>query len=140
MASVSMMGRPCDGKKRQNSLFCVSKKEKTQVNHIACITGAVDKTIEVVDPLNGKASHSLQPYAFLPVAPERLRPVPRKPTIRSPLPEYRNTWPTMGRKIPLDGAIQICVLEENGAIELEANPDYFETRLPKLERGEHLFR
>ncbi|MFD2237653.1 ABC transporter substrate-binding protein [Aureimonas populi] len=90
--------------------------------------------IEIIDPLTVRL-HFSEPYAFLPVA--LTGSTGRAGTIVSPAAVERYGM-DYGRNPVGTGPFRFVSWRENDAVELEANPDYFEEGLPLLERATFL--
>lgn len=120
-------GTPCDAEAVRFSLMRV--KDGTPASPHAWKLDLLEE-IEIVDPLTVRLRFS-QPYAFLPVA--LTGSTGRAGTIVSPaaVEKYGADY---GRNPVGTGPFKFVSWRENDAIELEANPDYFEAGLPKLER------
>ncbi len=120
-------GTPCDAEAVKFSLLRVKEGEPASPH--AWKLALLDE-IEVVDPLTVKLKFS-QPYAFLPVALNGS--TGRAGTIVSPA-AVQKYGADYGRNPVGTGPFKFVSWRENDAIELEANPDYFEPGLPKLEK------
>lgn len=120
-------GTDCDAEAVKFSLMRVKAGEPKSPH--AWKLALLDE-IEVVDPLTIRLKFS-QPYAFLPVALNGS--TGRAGTIVSPaaVEKYGADY---GRNPVGTGPFKFVSWRENDAIELEANPDYFEPGLPKLEK------
>lgn len=121
-------GTPCDAEAVKFSLLRVKEGEPKSPHAWKL---ALLESIEVVDPLTVKLTFS-QPYAFLPVALNGS--TGRAGTIVSPA-AVQKYGADYGRNPVGTGPFKFVSWKENDAIELEANPDYFEAGLPKLERA-----
>ena len=120
-------GTPCDAEAVKASLLRVKEGEPTSPH--AWKLELLD-TIEILDPLTVRLTFST-PYAFFPVA--MTGSTGRAGTIVSPaaVEKYGTDY---GRNPVGTGPFKFVSWRENDRIELEANPDYFEEGLPKLER------
>jgi len=121
-------GTPCDAEAVKFSLLRVKEGEPKSPH--AWKLALLDE-IEIVDPLTVRLKFS-QPYAFLPVA--LTGSTGRAGTIVSPA-AVQKYGVDYGRNPVGTGPFKFVSWRENDAIELEANPDYFEPGLPKLERA-----
>ncbi|APO72706.1 dipeptide/oligopeptide ABC transporter substrate-binding protein (plasmid) [Rhizobium gallicum] len=92
---------------------------------------ALLKEVEIVDPLTVRL-HFTEPYAFLQVA--LTGSTGRAGTIVSPaaVAKYGMDY---GRNPVGTGPFKFVSWRDNDAIELEANPDYFEPGMPRLQRA-----
>ena len=120
-------GTPCDAEAVKFSLLRV--KDGTPASPHAWKLELLTE-VEVVDPLTVKL-HFSEPYAFLPVALNGS--TGRAGTIVSPA-AVQKYGADYGRNPVGTGPFKFVSWRENDAIELEANPDYFEPGMPKLER------
>ena len=120
-------GTDCDAEAVKFSLLRVKEGEPKSPH--AWKLALLDD-IEIVDPLTLRLKFS-QPYAFLPVALNGS--TGRAGTIVSPTAaqKYGTDY---GRNPVGTGPFKFVSWRENDAIELEANTEYFEPGLPKLER------
>ncbi|MBU2961219.1 ABC transporter substrate-binding protein [Citreicella sp. C3M06] len=120
-------GTPCDAEAVKFSLLRVKEGEPASPH--AWKLALLD-SIEVVDPLTIKLTFS-EPYAFLPVALNGS--TGRAGTIVSPA-AVQKYGADYGRNPVGTGPFKFVSWRDNDAIELEANTEYFETGLPKLEK------
>lgn len=120
-------GTDCDAEAVKFSLMRVKSGEPKSPH--AWKLALLDE-VEVVDPLTVRLKFS-KPYAFLPVALNGS--TGRAGTIVSPA-AVQKYGADYGRNPVGTGPFKFVSWRENDAIELEANPDYFEPGLPKLER------
>ncbi|KAA8608241.1 ABC transporter substrate-binding protein [Salipiger aestuarii] len=120
-------GTPCDAEAVKFSLLRVKEGEPASPH--AWKLALLDE-IEVVDPLTVKLTFT-QPYAFLPVALNGS--TGRAGTIVSPA-AVQKYGADYGRNPVGTGPFKFVSWRENDAIELEANTEYFEPGLPKLEK------
>ncbi|MEI4473879.1 ABC transporter substrate-binding protein [Frigidibacter sp. MR17.24] len=125
-------GTPCDAEAVKFSLMRV--KTGTPASPHAWKLALLNE-VEIVDPLTVKL-HFEKPYAFLPVALNGS--TGRAGTIVSPaaVEKYGADY---GRNPVGTGPFKFVSWKENDAIELEANPDYFEPGLPKVEKVSFMF-
>ncbi|NTF33453.1 ABC transporter substrate-binding protein [Rhizobium skierniewicense] len=121
-------GTPCDAEAVKFSLLRV-KQGKPVSPHAWKLELLQD--VEVVDPLTVRLRFS-KPYAFLPVA--LTGSTGRAGTIVSPaaVTKYGMDY---GRNPVGTGPFKFVSWKDNDSIELEANPDYFEKGMPKLQRA-----
>jgi peptide/nickel transport system substrate-binding protein len=120
-------GTPCDSEAVKFSLMRVKEGEPKSPHAWKL---ALLEEVEILDSLNFKL-HFTQPYAFLPVA--LTGSTGRAGTIVSPT-AVEKFGADYGRNPVGTGPFKFVSWRENDAIELEANPDYFEPGMPKLER------
>ena len=121
-------GTPCDAEAVKFSLMRV--KAGTPASPHAWKLELLDE-IEIVDPLTLRLRFK-KPYAFLPVA--LTGSTGRAGTIVSPTAAQKYGL-DYGRNPVGTGPFKFVSWKENDSIELEANPDYFEKGLPKLQRA-----
>ncbi|MDX3926134.1 MAG: ABC transporter substrate-binding protein [Shinella sp.] len=121
-------GTPCDAEAVKFSLMRV--KSGTPASPHAWKLALLNE-IEIVDPLTVRL-HFAEPYAFLPVA--LTGSTGRAGTIVSPaaVEKYGMDY---GRNPVGTGPFKFVSWRDNDSIELEANPDYFEAGMPKLQRA-----
>lgn len=121
-------GTPCDAEAVKFSLMRV--KSGTPASPHAWKL-ALLKEVEIIDPLTVRL-HFSEPYAFLPVA--LTGSTGRAGTIVSPtaVAKYGMDY---GRNPVGTGPFKFVSWRDNDAIELQANPDYFEPGMPKLQRA-----
>lgn len=120
-------GTPCDAEAVKFSLLRVKEGEPKSPH--AWKLALLDE-VEIVDPLTVKLKFS-EPYAFLPVALNGS--TGRAGTIVSPA-AVQKYGVDYGRNPVGTGPFKFVSWRENDSIELEANTDYFEPGMPKLER------
>lgn len=125
-------GTPCDAEAVKFSLMRV--KTGTPASPHAWKLALLNE-VEIVDPLTVRL-HFEKPYAFLPVALNGS--TGRAGTIVSPaaVAKYGADY---GRNPVGTGPFKFVSWKENDAIELEANPDYFEPGLPKVAKVSFMF-
>ncbi|WP_299841576.1 ABC transporter substrate-binding protein [uncultured Jannaschia sp.] len=120
-------GTDCDAEAVKFSLLRVKEGEPESPH--AWKLAQLDE-VEIVDPLTVRL-HFSEANAFLPVALNGS--TGRAGTIVSPA-AVQKFGQDYGRNPVGTGPFRFVSWRENDAIELEANPDYFEAGLPKLER------
>ena len=120
-------GTPCNAEAVKFSLLRVKEGEPKSPH--AWKLALLDE-VEIVDDLTFKL-HFSQPYAFLPVALNGS--TGRAGTIVSPA-AVQKYGADYGRNPVGTGPFKFVSWRENDAIELEANTEYFEEGMPKLER------